>query len=175
MEDLRDLIGSSRRKFVDWCVEHIPGYGGYKEKETRREADKMLRVYISKQLHDFRLDVMKVQEKMVEAKRLKELNKVDKLSSRLEILEDKIKFAEYGYSGFFDNVKVDEAALDRIYDFDANLLAEVMEIEDEIDLLKENVDEDSEVFLKYVDDTISKLEEIEDNYNHRKDVILEAT
>jgi len=175
LEDLRDLVGKSRSKFVDWCAEHIPGYGGYKEKETRREADKMLRIHIAKQLYDYRLDVMKLQEKIVEQKRIDELNKVDKLSSHLEILEDRIKYAEYGYSGFFDNVKVDEGALDKLYEFDANLLQMILEVKELVKTLKENIDGEGDVFLKKVEETITCLEEIERNFNDRKDVLMEAS
>ncbi|GAH54385.1 unnamed protein product, partial [marine sediment metagenome] len=62
--DLRNLVGSDRRKFHDWCVEHIPAYGGYTEKETRREADKMLRVHIADKLGGYRRDFMKIAEKL---------------------------------------------------------------------------------------------------------------
>jgi C4-type Zn-finger protein len=174
LEDLRDLVGSSRRKFVDWCAEHIPGYGGYKEKETRREADKMLRMHISKKLYNYRTDVLRVLETIVEEKRLEEINKVDKLSARIEILEDKIKYAEYGYSGFFDNVKVDEGVLDKIYEFDADLLQDINEMETEIEKLKEIVD-DKDTFINEVEKLTHKLEDLDKHFETRKDVILEAS
>ena len=35
---------------------------------------------------------------------------------------NRIRYADRGYAGFFAAVKVDEAALDRVYEFDAALL-----------------------------------------------------
>ena len=40
----------------------------------------------------------------------------------------RIRHADRGYSGFFDPVKVDEAALARVYEFDLGLVADVEEI-----------------------------------------------
>jgi hypothetical protein len=46
--------------------------------------------------------------------------KVDKVAAR-------VRWADRGYSGFFDAVKIDEAVLDRVYRFDLGLAAAVEE------------------------------------------------
>ena len=40
----------------------------------------------------------------------------------------RLKHASYGYSGFFDAVKIREDDLDRIYEFDSKLIADVQAI-----------------------------------------------
>ena len=40
----------------------------------------------------------------------------------------RIRYADRGYAGFFDTIKVDEAALGRVYQFDLALLQGVEEV-----------------------------------------------
>jgi len=49
---------------------------------------------------------------------LEELKRLDKVASR-------IRYAERGYSGFFDAVKVDETVLAKVYQFDMGLIEDV--------------------------------------------------
>ena len=46
--DLTELVKASQNKF-EKLVSGIPGYKGYKQKEQRREADKLLRLQIARQ------------------------------------------------------------------------------------------------------------------------------
>jgi hypothetical protein len=41
----------------------------------------------------------------------------------------RVRYAERGYSGFFDTIKIDEATLERVYQFDIGLLDGVEEIQ----------------------------------------------
>ena len=57
----------------------------------------------------------------------------------------KIKDAPSGYSSFFDDIQVDEAALDRIYVFDSALLAYIEEVGEQVDALQKAVDENTHI------------------------------
>ena len=46
---------------------------------------------------------------------------VDTLEKLIEKIGNRVRYADYGYSGFFDTVKVDEAALDKLYQLDLGL------------------------------------------------------
>jgi hypothetical protein len=48
---------------------------------------------------------------------------------KLDQVENRIRFASYGYAGFFDAVKIEEPQLDRIYQFDLSLVEKVEEFE----------------------------------------------
>ncbi|RLC41453.1 MAG: hypothetical protein DRH51_00295 [Candidatus Coatesbacteria bacterium] len=174
MDDLRDLVGESRQKFVDWCAEHIPGYSGYKEKETRREADKLLRVYIADKIKSHRDKITVLKERLLSEKKLDELTSLEKISSMLELLEDKVRYATYGYKGFFDAVKVKEKDLDRIYEFDAKLLQYVLDLEDDIENLKSAFDINGEKFKDALNNLESELHNFGDEMEERKKLILEV-
>ncbi len=103
----------------------IPGYGGYKDKELRREADKLQRTYIAKRLSEARSNLESTNGKMTDKLFMDAVGISDRLLRRMEKLADKVRFASYGYGGFFDLVKVKEEELDKLYGFDASLLADV--------------------------------------------------
>jgi hypothetical protein len=48
---------------------------------------------------------------------------------KLDQVENRIRFASYGYAGFFDAVKIEEPQLDAIHRFDLSLVEKVDEFE----------------------------------------------
>ncbi|MGQ9705791.1 MAG: hypothetical protein ACUVWP_02145 [bacterium] len=174
MKDLRDLVGESRQKFIDWCVEHIPGYSGYKEKETRTEADKILREFIADKIMTHRNDITNFKERLLSEKKLNELTSVEKISSVLELLEDKIRYATYGYRGLFDSIRIDEERLDKIYEHDATLLQIVIDMTADIENLKKAYDTNGDRFLDAINNLEKILQKLDGEIEKRKSLILEA-
>jgi len=174
LKDLRDLVGESRQKFIDWCAEHIPGYSGYKEKETRREADKLLREYIAENIRTRRGEITNFKERLLVEKKLNELTSVEKLSSMLEILEDKIRYATYGYRGLFDDIRIDEKKLDKIYEHDATLLQMVIDMIADINDLKKAYDTNGDRFLDALNNLEKVLQKLDGEIEKRKGLILEG-
>ena len=88
----------------------IPGFKGYRERELRRDADRQQREHLAGRL---------------EANK-KALNELADQATRGGSLDDRVaarlRYAERGYAGFFDTVKVDEAVLARVYELDLSLL-----------------------------------------------------
>jgi len=50
------------------------------------------------------------------------LGEVDQGIQKLQILIDRVKTASYGYAGFFDTVKIQEAELDALHNFDLEMV-----------------------------------------------------
>jgi hypothetical protein len=102
-------------------VGKIPGIRGYKQKETRRETDKIQRVFIAERLDTClgKLDDVKLD--LVKAGSLDLLGEVDVVMRKLRTVADRVRFADYGYAGMFDPVKVGVEKLDELYAFDKSL------------------------------------------------------
>jgi hypothetical protein len=122
---LKDLREGADERLLEKIARIIPGYGGYKDKELRREADKAQRMYLSRRLGEIRSDLVGVNSELTNEGKLDALGEADRIGKRLEKIADRVKFASYGYAGFFDLVKVREEELDRMYEFDASLLEKV--------------------------------------------------
>ncbi len=126
--DYRDEVAGGRRGVTEWLMKYIPGYRGYKEKETRREADKLLREALAARLRGGKEKLADVRDKFVGDGKLDGLDDIDRVDLLFENVVDRLGFASYGYAGFFDAARVDEAALDRLYDFDEALAKAVDDI-----------------------------------------------
>jgi hypothetical protein len=115
----------SEKSFVEKLAELIPGVGGYRDREARRETDRRLREYLARRLDDGRgaLDAMRLS--CVAADDMAPLDAVGRLDRTIQKITASLRFANAGYSGLFDQAKIGEEELSRLYACDERLLAEV--------------------------------------------------
>ena len=110
-------------------ADKIPGLGDYLDRDRRREIDKVLREQVADRLRHIKTIPNTVLRDLSDTGRLFEVGPLDRILKKLDKMENRIRFATYGYSGFFDAVKIDDFELDQIYQFDLTLLdlAEIIE------------------------------------------------
>ncbi len=111
----------------------LPGFKGYKQKEMRREADKLLRMEVAAKLDEQRKRVADLQMQLITGGQIEWLDDLERAVMKLQLLIDRIRTASYGYAGLFDAVKVKEDELDALYDFDNRMLDSVAEIATGVD------------------------------------------
>ncbi len=124
-----------RRNALERLAAKIPGLKGYLERETRREVDKMERDWIAAQIDRAR---ELVQQSIREWSRSGDLANLDVASSidkGLDRFANRVRHADYGYTGFFDAVKIYEDELDRLYEHDLGLVEEVEKLVTRIESL----------------------------------------
>jgi len=166
--DYRDEVAGKRRGIIEWMMKYIPGYRGYAEKETRREADKLWREHVAGRLRAGRDVLRDVRDRLVGEAKLDALDDVDRVDLIYENVVDRLGFASYGYSGFFDAARVDEEALDRLYEYDEALAKSV----DDILAKAEAVAAAGDDFAKPLDELKAELRAFEDKLDQRKEAIL---
>lgn len=171
MADLKSRIEGGYNK-LEGLVKNLPGYKGYKEKEVRREADKLLRVKIARAIEEQRQRLNGLLVTLTNAGRLDVLLPLDRALMRLQLLIDRVKTASYGYAGLFDAVKVREAELEALYNFDATLLENADRVKALIDAIA--AAEKDEDVVKAANTLLTALEEINTTFSKRQDVILET-
>jgi hypothetical protein len=108
----------------------IPGFRGYKLREQRREADRIVRDYIYRALQHSRDDLMSCLQSLTDAKASELVEPMNRLIARLDTIAEMINRASYGYSGFFDSIKVEEPELDNMLAYDTQLMDSVRKIGD---------------------------------------------
>ena len=168
--DLKKRIEGAYNK-VEELVKDIPGYKGYKDKEVRREADKLIRLKVARGLQEQRRRLNSIEVRLVNAGRLGVLLILDRSLMRLQLLIDRLKTASYGYAGLFDAIKVREQELDALYDYDVALLDNVGQVKTLIDAVAA-AEEDDEL-TKAGSTLLEALEEMNETFSRRQDVILE--
>ncbi|MEM4872676.1 MAG: hypothetical protein QW394_02525, partial [Thermofilaceae archaeon] len=116
------------RSLSERIASYIPGYRGYKEKELRREADRLIREHLLRRLEpayrDFKSNMLAVAASGDPAL-MSVYNQTQALFDRVI---SKLRTASYGYSGFFDAVKIRERELDRMLEYDWGLIQAVEEL-----------------------------------------------
>ena len=119
----------SEKNWLEKLADAIPGLKDYREKEARRDTDKRFREYLASRIDTSRGALDEVKRRQLSEGKLDELDDVDRLSQKLFKIANSIRHASYGYSGFFDQVKIQEAELDRIYQYDLSLMNDVESLE----------------------------------------------
>jgi hypothetical protein len=125
-----------QRNWLEKLTSKIPGYSGYVDRETRRDVDKRHREQLADRLRRAKEPLTDVMRDLSNSGRLFEVGPVDSAIKKLDKLENRIRYATYGYAGFFDVVKIEQAQLDAIYRFDLALVEQADAIEGKITELK---------------------------------------
>ena len=120
---------SDQRNWLERLGDKIPGYSGYVAKERRRDADKLHREHLAERLRAAKQPLNDTMRELSSSGRLFEVGPVDRTLKKLDQVENRVRFASYGYAGFFDAVKIEEPQLERIYRFDLALVEKVEEFE----------------------------------------------
>ncbi len=142
--DFNKLVDDQRGGF-EKLMGKIPGYKGYKQKEQRREADKLLRQKIAADLDQQRRRLGELQIALINAGQILFTDDLERAVTKLQTLMDRIKTATYGYAGLFDAVKVKENELDQLYAFDAGLLDGVPAVSAGVDKVSEAIDKGGDI------------------------------
>lgn len=123
-------MSADQKNWLERLGDKIPGYSGYVSKERRRDVDKMHREHLADRLRAVKTPLNEAMREMTSTGRLMEVGPVDRVLKKLDRAENRLRFASYGYAGFFDVVKVEEAQLDALYAFDLALVERVEAVEE---------------------------------------------
>ena len=157
MTDFRKRIRRDENAFQR-LLEVIPGFDGYREREIRRTADKLLREQLVTELDRVRHSLADIVAAWSRAGKLDRLTEIDRLSRMMAKARDNIRFADYGYTGFFDAVKIKEEQLDRLYEHDVSLRDQVDGCEVAVQELAAAEDEQIPACLKALETAIADLQ-----------------
>ncbi len=119
----------SEKNLLEKLADAVPGLKGYRDKEARRDTDKRFREYLASRIDRARGETEDIKRTLMNDGLLERLDDVDRLSQKLIKLAGLIRHASYGYSGFFDQVKIQETELDKIYQYDLSLLTDIEALE----------------------------------------------
>lgn len=134
MDDLREHIRSEEGG-LERLMRKIPGFAGYKDREQRRQADQIQRTFIADALMRERDRLTDVGKVLMAHGGLALLPDVDRVSGVFDKVVDRIRHATHGYSGFFDAVRINEAELDRVYEYDVAMMSDVAAVSEAITAL----------------------------------------
>lgn len=162
-----------KRGLSEKIASYIPGYRGYKQKEIRREADRLLRDFMVKKLETARAFLKEISREVADSDRADLFKMLNRLSAILDRVVNKVEHADYGYSGFFDLLKIREEELDRLVDYDHRLLVVCEEISKDTEEARDIATAGSLDQLPHVIRNLrSKVVEFESTFMDREETIV---
>ncbi len=168
MGDIFDRVVSQQDVFKK-LLSKMPGFKGYFERTDRRAADKLLREMIADKYQIQWSRLSGIQRDLVNAGKIEVLDEIETASIKIRTFIDKVKTAAYGYAGFFDAVKVNEAELTQIYQYDLTLLTLADSVTAAIDNLEASIDTDG--FPAAIRNLIQKAQDSLDAFGKRSEIM----
>ena len=178
MSENKDVYAQakSQMRLSERIAAALPGFRGYKEKELRRESDKLVRNNLYLKLTKDKDNIKSISQKIADKRYMDVLTDIDRLNAKMDRITEKVNHASYGYAGFYDIVKIKEENLDRMITFDNQLLDEVNALTASIEDLKTQLLSNNFANLKDKIQTITdKFELLEDTFDKREQVMLGVT
>jgi hypothetical protein len=122
----------SEKNFLEKIASYVPGLAGYREREGRRETDRRIREFLAGRLDEGRAGLMAFRNQATDAGEFKLLDAIGRLDRSLQKSVSSLRYADYGFSGVFDQLKIREAELDRICAYDSTLVTDVVALSDSL-------------------------------------------
>ncbi len=163
------MSGQRLSRFLD----SIPGYGGYRDKERRRESDRLIRERLAQGYRQQADRIGRMLSKMAAERNLTAIEPLDGIHTRLNHFISRLTTATYGYAGLFSDRPVDEAALDQIARFDQGLAEPLEGLAATIDTLEAN-EPGTDQYAKALETISSTVESLHDRFDMRSQVIDSA-
>lgn len=132
LEKIREEMGLLER-----LASYVPGYRGYKEKEIRRESDRLVRMEAANRLRIAK-DILRrklANPSLAQTISSEDSWMLDTLISRLDRVIQRIDKAVSGYSGMFDSIRVREDKLDTALQHDLSLIEKANSLKASVEAL----------------------------------------
>ena len=142
MENLSDLV-SSQKSGLQKLWEKIPGIKGYEKLEDRRDTDKIVRDNIAQRFTEQWERISAIEKELAKGMGIVHLSDLESAALKIRQFADRIKTAAYGYAGLSDAVKVDDIALQQLYDYDLYLFDLADSVKASVDKVEDAVAADN--------------------------------
>lgn len=117
-------------------LSRLPGLGGYREKELRRNADKQVRDTLAQELEQRRAHISSMQAELLSNGGLLWMDDMERVVGKLQLLIDRVRTAAYGYAGFFSLDRVKEPELESLVAYDQSLFEDLPDLDSAITTLE---------------------------------------
>jgi len=173
MSDLDDKIFGKVTGDMDpitKILNKIPGFSGYMERQSRRDADKLLRDTIADRFEEQWQRISALQRDFISQGEIAFVDDLEAAAIKLRTFADRVRRATRGYSGLFDAVKINEQELAQIYQYDAALLDLSEEVGRAIDNVATSVGSDGlPASIRHLNTVAGQAIEA---FNRREEVVL---
>jgi hypothetical protein len=168
IEQLFEKVQSGMDPFKK-IASKIPGFSGYIERQSRRDADKLLRDQIADRFDEQWQRISALQRQFINEGEIAYVDDLEAAAIKLRQFIDRVRRAPRGYSSMFEAVKINEDELAQLYVYDAAMLEMVAEVARAIDNVEASVGSDGlPAALRNLSSTAQQCVEV---YNRRSEAV----
>ena len=157
-----------QRNLLERIAAKIPGFRGFQDRELRRDVDRLEREHLASEVGRLKAAVRDRARAYADAGRIGSLQGFDRLDRQMDGLSQAIRFSDYGATGLFDPVKIGEAELARIYEFDLSVLQDLAEVESAVAAIPAPGGDDPAAAL---DRALARVGALADKWRGREQVV----
>jgi hypothetical protein len=122
----------SEKNFLEKLASHIPGIAGYREREARRDTDRRLREFLAARLEEGRAALNSARDAATSSGDMAALQAIGRIDRTVQRSVAALRYANTGYSGAFDQLKIREGELEAIYAYDVALTTDVVALQERL-------------------------------------------
>ena len=148
----------------------IPGFGGYVERQKRRDSDKLLREAVADRIEEQWQRISNLQRNFISQGDIMYVDDLESAAIKLRTFADRVRRASRGYSGLFDAVKINQKELEQLYQYDATMLGMAEEVGRAVDNIEASFG--SEGLPAALSNLRSVSQQCIDAFDRRREVIL---
>jgi hypothetical protein len=138
MVDLRERVKEDRGLLKKLELA-IPGFRGYRKREDLRIADSLLRKQLANNLGDFREKIELCRQDLAKKMEMELLNEIGELMNHITSTENRVRHAEQGYTGISMDYNIREDELNRMYEWDLNLISDIEKLSNSVNSLETTI------------------------------------
>lgn len=157
-----------QRNALERLGARIPGFRGFQDRELRRDVDRLQREHMAAELGRIKAAARRSAGDYTDAGKIGVLAGFERLDKRLDGLSQGVRFADYGASGLFDPVKIGQPELERLYEFDLGLLADLDALESAVGAIPPPGGDDPRAAI---DEALAAADRVRDKWASRERVI----
>lgn len=169
MSDLFERVTGDQDIFKK-LLSKIPGFSGYIERSNRRQADQILRQAVAQRYEDQWQRISGLQRDLISTGGIAYVDDMEAAAIKLRQFIDRVRTASYGYSGFFDAVKINEEELAQVYQYDLALLDAADELKNAVDNVETSMGTDG--LPAAIRHLTAIAQQSVDAYNRRSEVMI---
>lgn len=167
--DLRDKVEEDRgliKKIELW----IPGFRGYRKREDLRIADSLLRTHLADAIRSAGTTVEQCRDVLVKKMKLGVLEDIGKLVNKINGMENRVRHVEQGYTGLSPDIRIDITELNRLYEWDLQMLDHIQELNKIATTFKTSIDDDSRT-KEFMNDLESRINNFDQIFDKRIQIV----
>ncbi len=172
MTDFFEKVKSQTDPFKKLAA-YIPGFNGYVERQTRRDADKLVRDTVARRFEELWKRTSNLQSELVSNGMITYVDDIEKAALQLRTFIDKLSTAPRGYSGLFDAIKINEAELEALYQFDLAFFDLAEQIQHGLDVLEASLNDET-ALPAAIRNLVSLARLAVETYNRRSEVLTSS-